>query len=135
MADRNSTSVSFLLFRLTVAMMSRITINLKKSAHKVHDSSVRPEMPTMFGQKSRSETNSGIHVVAPRFSRPARFNLKSHTDSAWEIDETEGQPGSFPMIRLQNPTPKSNLNTGAVEIQTYESLEDPYPVVKGDGRD
>ncbi|KAG2010290.1 hypothetical protein CC2G_013127 [Coprinopsis cinerea AmutBmut pab1-1] len=144
-------------------MMSRITINLKKSVHKVNDTEVRPEMPSMFTQKTRLEVSGDVHIVAPGFNQPGRSRSKPHchTDtiqSSWEgdVEDEEGHTGSFPMIRIQNPN--SRLSTideslrstsayyrkgrldssvgGVVEIQTYESFkEDPYPARKGSGED
>ena len=53
--------------RLTVAMMSRITINLKKSVYKVNDvSHIRPELPSMFSQKSDLKVDSaGVDIGSP----------------------------------------------------------------------
>ncbi|KAF5340670.1 hypothetical protein D9611_007450 [Ephemerocybe angulata] len=55
---------------LTVAMMSRITINLKKSAKKINGTQIRPEMPSNFTQKSQLDVvpDIDIRIAAPRFA-------------------------------------------------------------------
>lgn len=50
-------------------MMSRITINLKKSVHKVNDPSyIRPVLPSMFTQKDGMDVDTGLRVVVPGFN-------------------------------------------------------------------
>ena len=53
---------------LTVAMMSRITINLKKSVNKAKEISIRPELPSIFTQKSTMEPEPGVQIVTPGFN-------------------------------------------------------------------
>jgi len=54
---------------LTVAMMSRITINLKSSVHKMKNSVVRPVLPSMFTQQTHLDVASDIKIVAPGFNQ------------------------------------------------------------------
>jgi hypothetical protein len=54
---------------LTVAMMSRITINLKQSVHKMNDTTVRPNLPSMFTQQSQMNVSTNINIVAPGFNQ------------------------------------------------------------------
>lgn len=50
-------------------MMSRITINLKSSVHKMKSSVVRPVLPSMFTQQTHLEVASDIKIVAPGFNQ------------------------------------------------------------------
>ncbi|KAF9533193.1 hypothetical protein CPB83DRAFT_536235 [Crepidotus variabilis] len=52
---------------LTVAMMSRITINLRQSVYKMNGSGVRPELPSMFTQVSNMNISTNINIVTPGF--------------------------------------------------------------------
>jgi len=72
-------------------MMSRITLNLKKSVRKVKDTVVRPELPSMFTQRSQLDVTPGIKIVAPG------FNQTSTVDS----------------IDFGVPVPMSNLSRAA----------------------
>jgi len=54
---------------LTVTMMSRITLNLKKSVNKLKDTVVRPQLPSMFTQNSQMNVDPGIKIVAPGFNQ------------------------------------------------------------------
>jgi len=56
-------------------MMSRITLNLKKSVGRLNE--VQPELPSMFTQGSRS-INPDLKIVTPGFnSQRSRSNSKS----------------------------------------------------------
>lgn len=58
------------LQRMTVAMMSRITISLKSSVEDMKNVEVvRPVLPSMFTQHSRLDVASNIKIVAPGFNQ------------------------------------------------------------------
>ena len=61
-------------------MMSRITINLKKSVYKVNEMShIRPELPSMFSQKSGElRVDSAVQGVEAR----APGTISSHPKQA-----------------------------------------------------
>ncbi|KIM42959.1 hypothetical protein M413DRAFT_9782 [Hebeloma cylindrosporum] len=69
------TKFDFSIVSLTVAMMSRITLNLKKSVGRVND--VQAELPSMFTQGSL-HVNPDLKVSTPGFtSQRGRSNSKS----------------------------------------------------------
>ncbi|KDR82416.1 hypothetical protein GALMADRAFT_220416 [Galerina marginata CBS 339.88] len=79
---------------LTVTMMSRITLNLRKSVSE-HDTAVRAEMPSMFTQRSQVYTNHPIKIVGPGFND-------------FDLNEDERQ---FPMISIANPRKNNTTST------------------------
>ena len=59
-----------LSLRMTVAMMSRITISLKSSVEDMKNVDVvRPVLPSMFTQHSRMDVASNIKIVAPGYNQ------------------------------------------------------------------
>lgn len=55
---------------LTVTMMSRITINLKSSVHKMKNNAIiRPDLPSVFTQQTHMNIASNIKIVAPGFNQ------------------------------------------------------------------
>ena len=78
--------------RLTVAMMSRITINLKKSVHKVNDTRIKAELPSMFTQHTQFQVGSNVNIVAPG------FNQRTQTDTI--IPTGRVPPVEFPMVDM-----------------------------------
>ncbi|EDR13649.1 uncharacterized protein LACBIDRAFT_292466 [Laccaria bicolor S238N-H82] len=109
---------------ITVTMMSRITLNLKKSAHKVHDTGIRPELPSLFTQQSRLHANSNIKIVTPGFDNQRRVGPTFGTGS---VDTTflGGGDGdedvAFPMVRVPNYYRRNtHLSTITQESSNYE---------------
>ncbi|KAF8158500.1 hypothetical protein B0H34DRAFT_846735 [Crassisporium funariophilum] len=94
--------LELLTFLPQVAMMSRITLNLKKSVHKVNDSQIRPEMPSMFTQRSHLtvQGHSDIMIATPG------GEIKSQTDS---LQSERG----YPMIKVKS---------GRVQVSTRGQL-------------
>lgn len=109
---------------ITVTMMSRITLNLKKSVHKVHDPHIRPELPSLFTQQSRLHPNSNIKIVTPGFDNQRRVGPTFATDS---VDTTFLGSGdwdgdvAFPMVRVPNYYRRNtHLSTITQESSNYE---------------
>jgi len=74
-------------------MMSRITLNLRKSVGRVHGLQV--EMPSMFMQ-SRFSVDPGIRTVTPAFkSQRGRANSKSSGGEFAMISFTPPSPGKW----------------------------------------
>jgi len=110
---------------ITVTMMSRITLNLKKSVHKVHDThNIRPELPSVFTQQSRLHANSNIKIVTPGFDNQRGAGPTFGTDS---VDTTflGGGDGdedvAFPMVRVPSYYRRNtHLSTITQESSNYE---------------
>ncbi|KAH6912858.1 hypothetical protein BKA70DRAFT_1422412 [Coprinopsis sp. MPI-PUGE-AT-0042] len=87
---------------LTVAMMSRITINLKKSVNKAKDISVRPELPSMFTQKSTMEPEPGMQIVTPGFNSGKKGKIRAGPmDTMMSDDESSYDPTtSYPLMNF-----------------------------------
>lgn len=131
--DLNSCKLLYLIFqpkltipliRITVTMMSRITLNLKKSVHKVHDDHIRPELPSLFTQQSRLHANSNIKIVTPGFDNQRGAGPIFSTDS---VDTTFLGSGdgdgdvAFPMVGVPNYYRRNtHLSTITQESSNYE---------------
>ncbi|KAJ2932662.1 hypothetical protein H1R20_g4435, partial [Candolleomyces eurysporus] len=76
---------------LTVAMMSRITINLKKSVKKLNDTRVKAELPSMFTQNTQFQVGSNVKIVAPGFNQ-------TQTDTL--MPTARAPPVEFPMVDM-----------------------------------
>ncbi|RXW21497.1 hypothetical protein EST38_g4361 [Candolleomyces aberdarensis] len=76
---------------LTVAMMSRITINLKKSVKKLNDTRVKAELPSMFTQNTQFQVGSNVKIVAPGFNQ-------TQTDTM--LPTGRAPPVEFPMVDM-----------------------------------
>lgn len=87
---------------LTVAMMSRITINLKKSVNKAKEISIRPELPSIFTQKSTMEPEPGVQIVTPGFnSGKMRKGGVGPTDTMLSDDSSYNPTSSYgPMFNF-----------------------------------
>ncbi|KAF6756013.1 hypothetical protein DFP72DRAFT_990020 [Ephemerocybe angulata] len=98
--------------QLTVAMMSRITINLKKSARKINGTQIRPEMPSNFTQKSQLDVvpDIDIRIAAPGF---VNYGTQSEgeflpmeriaRESGEEVSRRGGKEGLVRIIPLESP--------------------------------
>ncbi|KDR82415.1 hypothetical protein GALMADRAFT_237714 [Galerina marginata CBS 339.88] len=90
---------------LTVAMMSRITLNLKKSVSKLNDTAVRAEMPSMFTQRSQIYTSQPLKIVTPGFN-----------DLDLDDDDRE-----FPVISIASPRTANGTSTTNLESEVSSS--------------
>src|SRR3982751_5345230 len=48
-------------------MMSRITLNMKKSVHKMNRLGMKAELPSMFTQRSHLTVQDNLKIMAPGF--------------------------------------------------------------------
>ena len=98
------------LLRMTVAMMSRITISLKSSVEAMKNVDVvRPVLPSMFTQNSRMDVASNIRIVAPGFNQ-----TKSVDSLNFGLDmSTNGLRGNQSIS-----APANRLGLGATTILT-----------------
>jgi hypothetical protein len=83
-------------------MMSRITINLKKSVNKAKDISIRPELPSIFTQKSTMEPEPGIQIVTPGFNSARKGKIRAGPmDTMMSDDESSYDPvTSYPLMNF-----------------------------------
>ncbi|KAJ3515784.1 hypothetical protein NLJ89_g1548 [Agrocybe chaxingu] len=93
---------------LTVAMMSRITLNLKKSVRKLNDTGVKAQLPSLFTQRSQLSVNPDIKIVAPG------FNQQTATTQTLDVDN------EFPMSRWSKR--KARMHESAWEIEIGEVM-------------
>ena len=106
-------------------MMSRITLNLKKSVHKVHDTGIRPELPSLFTQQSRLHANSNIKIVTPGFDSQRgvgpTFAGKDSVDTTFLGGGDGDEDVAFPMVKVPNYYRRNtHLSTITQESSNYE---------------
>ncbi|TFK24399.1 hypothetical protein FA15DRAFT_669631 [Coprinopsis marcescibilis] len=113
---------------LTVAMMSRITINLKKSVHKVSDSQVKPEMPSLFTQKTHMEVDPALKIVAPGFNQTQTDTMLSDDYPGFHFSKT--LKTRLSTIDESNygrsiTSARSPVGGNAMELATFSLREEP----------
>ncbi|KAF8904058.1 hypothetical protein CPB84DRAFT_1773281 [Gymnopilus junonius] len=93
---------------LTVTMMSRITLNLKRSVKKLNDTTVvRAELPSIFTQRSeRIHANRDIKIITPGFNDGYR---EDEDEDELEMRSRENLP--MPIITVVNPGGKRDVLT------------------------
>ena len=97
--------------RLTVTMMSRITLNLKRSVGKLNDTNVRAELPSIFTKRSeRINTNHDIKIVAPGFNN-GNATINDFDEYDEDFGRSRGEIVPMPVISVVNPKTKSEVST------------------------
>jgi hypothetical protein len=124
--------------RMTVAMMSRITISLKSSVEEMKNVDVvRPVLPSMFTQHSRLDVASNIKIVAPGFNQTKTvdsldFGLEMPTDNLRRNQPNSAPPNRFAMGTTTNLTPdRRKLSTIQQEPWDWEPSPGLSPVRRG----